>query len=968
MPSAPPTCELRLFRHADTAWTQVVRPWLTAAPGRLARRYVVVPTRGQSHALKQRCLVEGVALLGVEFLSPGLARQKWLALARPAPPALGHELLLLGLRTILARRLARLADAAPPPPELGLLKSLQSDAGRALDHFDELLQAGFSHEHFGLPLLRDLFGELAAWVRETGYDFAQLQSERGALTPVPPEAPRAGSALLIYGLSAEAWGEFFNVAAFARRCGDLTIVLPEPALRGRGLDEQWVKLWEDFLGVEAASLAEEEATPSCAPVGQTLTGEAPPSAPLPCELLVGRTHADEMARVAARIESLLAAGAGNIAVVFPGPETGHRRLAALLAARGLEFADLLETPGTPPIEVRVQRSLLMFYERGGRLEEFLELWTLLRTLDWVKAPPGAARAVCEQLFDECQSHLLAACATRLAAGEHPDWRAVHGLAGRLLPAWPAELTLADALARFDRVCAGFLLSRPVGWDALAAFAERETRLLPLPLVTGTLAAFLPETSPAAATGKGTFARVTFTTRRRAASVAWSHVIFTGANAGAWPVRPESGPWLPDEHRAGLNEVSRFSLGLFTGEDRAQLERDAYAAITRDTHEGVVFSAALFDEEEPELKLMPNVWVERILFWQNGANPGWSLERAWEALSVSVPGASNSPAVAPEELERWRGIWMARRDPARSFDEYFYCADPALRPTRVAAGLIERGLRDPAELWYGALLRMRAVDWRPFARATRKALGQFAHRLLAGALRGEAEEGDFHRLPPPEECRARLDVALAVWRGSRPGDRYWDSFHAELTHVTRALLDKVLALEGGRFAVVEWTLPRGVTLPAGSGRVGVHGRMDVALADHPRWEGSTVSIVDFKTGTIRSLSPARMAGQGEGLQLGVYLAAARELGAVGGRVWMLKPEPGGESFLAMDDLNPALALLARLWEHLATGKYGQLTADRTDYTHGFESPLACAPIKHAVLAGKYAATFGAPPEAEEVEHE
>ena len=538
----------------------MVRPWLAAAPGRLTRRYVVVPTRGQSHALKQRCLAEGVALLGVEFLSPGLARQKWLALARPAQPALGRELLLLGLRAILARRLARLADVTPPPPEPGLLKSLQSDAERALDHFDELLQAGFTHEHFGLPLLRDLFGELSAWVRETGYDLAQLQSERGALTPVPPEAPRAGDALLIYGLSAEAWGEFFNVAALARRCGDLTVVLPEPALRGRGLDEQWVQLWEDFLGVEAVSLAEEEAAPSCDPVGQALTGEAPPSAPLPCEMLVGRTHADEMALVAGRIGSLLAAGAGNIAVIFPGPETGHRRLAALLAARGLAFADLLETPGTPPIEVRVQRALLRFYERGGRLEEFLELWTLLRTLDWVKAPPGAARAVCEQLFDECQSHLLAACANRLAAGEHPDWRAVHKLAERLLPAWPAELTLADALARFDRVCAGFLLPRPVGWDALAAFAERETRLLPLPLVTGTLAAFLPETSPAMAAGKGAFARVTFTTRRRATGVAWSHVIFTGANAGVWPVRRESGPWLPDEHR----RCAQRGLTVFAG--------------------------------------------------------------------------------------------------------------------------------------------------------------------------------------------------------------------------------------------------------------------------------------------------------------------------------------------------------------------------------------------------------------------
>ena len=308
MPSAPPTCELHLFRHADTAWTQVVRPWLAAKSGRLARRYVVVPTRGQSHALKQRCLAEDVALLGVEFLSPGLARQKWLALAPPAQPALGHELLLFGLRTILSRRLERLADAAPPPPELGLLKSLQSDVERVLGNFDELLQAGFNHEHFGRPLLRDLFGELTTWARETGYDLVQLQSERGALTPVPPEAPRAGSALLVYGLSAEAWGDFFPVAALARRCGDLTVMLPEPALRGRGLDEQWVKLWEDFLGVEAASLAEEEARPSCAPVGQVLTGEAPPAAPLPCELLVGRTHADEMALVAARIESLLTAG------------------------------------------------------------------------------------------------------------------------------------------------------------------------------------------------------------------------------------------------------------------------------------------------------------------------------------------------------------------------------------------------------------------------------------------------------------------------------------------------------------------------------------------------------------------------------------------------------------------------------------------------------------------------------------
>ena len=244
-----------------------------------------------------------------------------------------------------------------------------------------------------------------------------------------------------------------------------------------------------------------------------------------------------------------------------------------------------------------------------------------------------------------------------------------------------------------------------------------------------------------------------------------------------------------------------------------MERDAYAAITRDTREGVVFSAALFDEEEPELRLLPNVWVERMLFWQKGAEPGLVAGTGLGGFFSELAPGAQLPGGGSGGIGAVAGIWAGRRDPARPFDEYFYCADPALRPAHVAAGLIERGLRDPVELWYGAVLGMRAVDWQPFVRATRKALGQFAHRLLAGALRGEAEEGDFHRLPPPEECRARLDAALAAWRGSRPGDRYWDSFHAELTHVTHALLEKVLALEGGRFAVVEWTLPRGVTLPA-----------------------------------------------------------------------------------------------------------------------------------------------------------
>jgi len=954
---AAPRVELLLARHADTAWRAAIRPWLEGACGRLVRSYVVVATRGQAQGLKQRCVVESLPLLGVEFLSPGLARQKWLPFAA-TKPAIGRELLLFELRVAITQRLQKLDTE---DPARGLLKSLLSDAERALDDFDELLKAGFGAAGFAHAPLQEIFGAIEARVAELGYSLGTRQSEQAALMPVSADAPKIGGRLLVYGLGAESWSEFFNVAAFVRRFDEITVVLPEPEFRGRRLlDENWVEVWQTFLGTNALPLDALPPSSTCEYVAGWwgAPAQADPvdnaGVPPPC-ILVGRTRDEEMRLVADEVVCLLMNGAGAIGVVFPKADAAHAGLARLLTERNVPFVDLLPDSGVPPLEVRLQRALLEFYARGGRLEELLALWPLLRASGLASIGPGAARQVCERLFDERQAHTLASYTDRLADARRLEWKEVGRIVALLLPVWPAELTLADALARFQAVCERLSLALPAGFTVLKVFAERGNQLVPASEVFALLKSFLPEKSPAAGgTGRSGFARVTLTTRRRAEGLAWSHVIFVESNAGVWPERRSPSGWLPDEQRVLLNQGSRFSLGVFSADDRGWLEKRGYAALARDTSSGVVFSAAISDDQEPEIKLVPNSWLERVL-WRTGVRGG-DIQAAFEKR---VPPAFPPPKPS-DGVKAWLDVWSARRNPARAFDEYFFSVDPMrVTPGNLSARLLEAAVSDPAELWFGAVLGVSRVEQGPFLRSRRRALGQLAHRVVAAALRGDYAEGAFFEKPELETARRRLTAELRRMRELWPADRLWDSFHAGLTQVSTVLLENLFALQTGRVMATELRLPEGAVVPFGENQcLSVTGRMDVLISDRSEWTGAEVDVVDFKTGNDPALSAERMARKGTGLQLAIYLAAVRSLGARAGRVWMVKPERGDASAMEMAELEQALLPLKMVMRHLASGCYGALTPDRSVHGPGvFFWPLACAPVPASVLREKFVVTFG-----------
>ncbi len=948
------SCNLHVVHDWDAAWRDLVRPWLSDRTA-LQRDHVLVPTRGQAHALKLRCVRESVALLGVEFLTPGLAWSKLAHLTESRKPALGRELLRLNLRALIAERLAPLQST---DPAWGLWKSLQSDPERALADFDQLLQAGFTAADFPLGALRDIFGELTERVAALGYELAPVKNISTALRTVQPEAPRLGGRLLIYGFTAENWPEFFPLAALARRAGAVTVILPEPELRGcRANDEHWIEVWASLLGVEPVIAPPLEIEPAGAAVARVWR-EPVAGALIAARVIVGQTRADEMELVVDEVARLLAGGAANVAVVFPRSDPAHLRLLRLLTARGLPFNDLLDTAAPPVVDAQLQNALLRFYERGARIEELLGLWPLLRTLDHTNLDLGRARAVCERLFDELQTHSVAAVNARLAASTHEDWEEVARMVALLLPAWPNELTLETALELFAEVGSKFHLELPESWHPLRLYAERDQRVLPAKVIFATLAEFLIEKSAAVdPPGRGLFAPVTITSRNRAAALAWSHVIFVESNAGIWPQRTESSCWLTDEQRMKLNQRGRFSLGVPTSEDRADLEKRSYASIAANTSGEVIFAAALFDEEEPELKCAPNAWLERVLLAVRETEVnGRSLEEDFSHRARTVAG--DAPPVDSSDCTAWLAIWQNRRDRTLPFNDYFFCGDPAgTRPAQLAAGLIERGMRDPVELWFGAVLKTRRVEWAPLVRARKKSLGQIAHRLLADALRGDPARGDFMQMPQAPSAREQLARSLEELRARWPRDRYWDSFHAELAEMGSILLEKVFTLAMRPFVATELRLPAGTTiaLEPGGTRLGIAGQMDLVLSDRPEWNGAAVDIVDFKTGADAKLSAGAM-GRGASLQLGVYLAAVESLGAREGRVWMVKPDALPPAGVGFDELPVALSGLAQLARHLETGRYGALTTDRTDFSHGYEWPLACAPVRHAVLKAKFALSF------------
>jgi PD-(D/E)XK nuclease superfamily len=935
---------LHLSRFAQSEWSAVVRPWLEAASSRLCRSVVVAPTRGQTHALKRRCAEEGVALLGVEFLTPAMARRRR-GVRDDAPRAVKRLLLR-------ARVEARLEALEKNDPARLRWRSLLTDLDAVLDDTEELLRAGLRPRHFPGADVAAVAEEMLRDLDRVGYPVAALDDEAAALNPPDKAEVAVADRLLILAGGPEQRAEFFSLAALARRTRDLTVVVAEPEFAGPGdASEGWVEMWQRLTGVQAVPSDAEDPPGTCAAVydlWETTGGSAQKA-----EVIVAPAVSAEMHRVAGQVERWLGAGADAIAVVFPGAGAAHAVLARVLTERGVAFTDHLPSSASAPADIRIQRQIVEFYRGGGRMEALLSLWLMLHALGLVKVSLGEARQACSGAFERLPLHEVGAHLGFLDGEGDPAATEVARVARLLLPTLPEKVTVAQALARVEAARDAFGAAAPTGWSALQEFSRRSRDSFSAAAALEAIASFLPEAAPEARPGdRNRFSRVVLTTPRRAAGICWSHAVLACANDDTWPARRDASCWLTDAARKALNGSgeARFSVGLADSAERSAMERRLFAAIARNTREAVAFSASLHDEEDPETRRAPNSWLERVIASGGPGGPD-GFGPFGKVVQEREPLAPADEA----EVAHWRGVWAGRRSPGTPFDAYFFSHEPGTGPGALAARQVEQLVVDPAQAWFSAVLRAERVDWRPFERSWGLMLGNAVHAVLAAALRGTPQGHVFAAMPPEDEARARLEAELEARRKLFPQNRYWDSFNRRASWAARELLRKVYAMGPHSHAAVELTLPPGTSLRAGGSRVPVRGRLDLVLSDGPDWRSSSVRVVDYKTGGSQTLSVTTMASKGTALQLAVYLEAALSLGARGSVAMLTPADP--PDIMQDVELSRVAGQFDKVARHLSSGVYGALTAERSEYKkRRFEWPLACSPVAHAVLVSKYALTF------------
>jgi hypothetical protein len=933
---------LRMYRLAEDAWEAELFPWLRVQAACVLdghQAWVVIPTQAQAGWIRRRCLENGLALLGVRFLTAGSLRRELSTLLNLGTRALGRESLEFLLRLQALKRSSPEARSVALSPS-GCLQAL-----------DDLGRAGWTGEETDL-------GEIPSPVQE----WLKHLSQSGAWTPSIDAALLAASqmngtealgsmgeskiSLLIYGWDAEFFPESTLLQAVSEVAESVCMLVPSPRGSSPDPDMIWVEYLEKTLGVEADICAASEFRSVNESLVERLVrrGEGAGDLVMPL-FLAGESGEDQAALVEKQLLLWLKESAGHerIALILPAAGSLSLTLTSRLLKAGLIFHDEVGRPEHPSLDLQLQGALADYYLSHGNVHVFLQLIELWKALAPDAPDPLELRTHLYRCFRSSQTQQMASLLRGLDNNHAPFLQATVRLVHKL-GSWPLEESWENLKFRWHEAASLFACTteklEPL-WSRMDGLMEG--------MVNGR--AFLSYMLGITGSSRHTrdqqanqpFARVVLTTLDQAVHQTWAHVIFLESNEGIWPQRPLENAFLNDPLREQLNRRGTAAHSvMLTSLDRVRIDQRRFLDLLENSSGHVAMAAQSQNSSAPEKPYYPNEWfLQCLLLDEHSTEP---VLKKWASLIVShlsvlAAGNPESPDQGlAEELEHLTALRQSRTDPGRAFDEYFFCYFGAdTKPWPVSK--LESAVQYPATFALEHLFGAVSIERQHFERSETWIVGTLVHEWVRRRV-------DAARAGVTADVEA--DLVKQFWPDQARQSLWWRTVFDLSRWAAESCWQQLQVHLASPDLRTEFPIQGSIATPLGLLRV--NGRLDLLARDLPDWPGSRVEIIDFKTGRAQVPSALKLA-QGEGLQFGAYLALAMTLGDREATLRCLSPRLMSQRILTHEDLESArqgLALAADLQSSMEFGMSGAL---HHEHDGSEQLPLATLPVDVDILEKK-----------------
>ncbi|MEP6685981.1 MAG: PD-(D/E)XK nuclease family protein [Verrucomicrobiota bacterium] len=993
-PSSPKRAQvsLRIGGSVASAWENVLLPWCENAARvswqQAAPTLVVVPYRSHAYWIKGRLLEHGISVLGIRFVSPAELRELLAAKSEMHLPLRQHLRLLL---SIAAEECMELPDS----PVLREKRMREADflaaksVARSPDHLlrmiDRLGAAGWDFSATELGSWREVEARFQKHVAKCGFELIHL-ADRRAVEAASHQVDPLFANILVTGFNASHWPLWPLLRAAVASTREATVLLDDPPVEARDLDETWVGSWEELFG---------EAKPVFPPVKETgeslfseaeMRGVAINSAN--CSFVVGADIAQQAQAIAAVCLRVLAdEKCTRLGIVFAKSGALARLVARTLERLEIPHNDGLAHPVPGLFEAAEWRAWLEL-QRSPRIESFLRFFNCLTNraeiypdLGLINLERILRHAYAELLIDDLDI-LRAFCAVK-----DPLVADVINSLGQL----PSHAPLAGFLQQTQAQCARLgwtnrwreIANRLDGW--IGRVGTEFSRALYLRWLEEIALSSGVERSE---TGNHPYARVQLLTVPQACGQQWSHLIFAGWNEGAWPP-PATSELAREEAIAAFNQSARqfnrratrrgrhgeghlsirdgqtLYLGPF---ERRQIALFQFTHLIESASEGVTLAASLVHEDAPERFWNPSECFTQLYHQTRNEPLTQAALQKLQRTTVLLPNDSSPVADVQQTLIAFN----ARRDPSKPVREY----DFALRPNEsyrpqplLSVSELQEMVSAPAIVWMKRYLGVEAPEDsdNPWAATT----GKWVHAWLA-SIGEKIGEKIFAAFPPSTKIDQRIRGSSDEHRNvlqqlcdslGKTVPDWWNSGWLNALYLARHLGWKIAGIENWKWMAAEmWIGDRERPLKiADNVELLLRGKIDLLLSrnDAPDFAGQEIWIADYKTGSDKKLNSGDLHDtlvKGKTLQLGLYALAVRELGAAKVDASIIAPAIKDiASQLSVTELAAHTDIFADLAEMQRTGVFGMKGQIRPAFGYGRAYPLATLQIDGDILEDKWQRT-------------